>query len=206
MERRKRRSWRILLFAVGTGLAAGVIYYAAMTLLNTPTRLESFAPLALLPTDDPAATPLPPTATPVGEFPMLSIPTVGVSAPIVQLQIVDNTWSIFGLGMDVGHLIGTSPLMGRGNIVLVGHVEMADGSPGVFATLSNMKLGERIFVSWKGEKREYNLSTIRSVSPDDVSVLYPSSREQLTLITCSDYDFISNTYLTRVVAVAPRVG
>lgn len=205
MDRRKRRSWKLLIFAAVTGLTAGIIYYAAMTLLSAPTRLETLAPLALLPTIDPASTPQP---TPVNDTarPVLSIPTVGVSAPIIQLQIVDDTWGIFGLGMDVGHLIGTSPLMGEGNIVLVGHVEMADGGPGVFAGVRNMKVGERIFVDWHGEQREYSLSMVREVSPDDVSVLYPTAWEQLTLITCSDYDFFSNRYLQRVVAIAPRVS
>ncbi len=110
------------------------------------------------------------------------------------------------LGMNVGHLIGTAPLMSTGNIVLVGHVELADGRPGIFAGLKDVTNGELILLKWHGEQRAYSVSTVKSVAPDDVSVLYPTEQEQLTLITCGDYDFFSNTYRERIVVVAPRVS
>lgn len=46
------------------------------------------------------------------------------------------------------------------------------------------------------------MNNIRSTEPDDLSVLYPSAQNMLTLITCDNYDFVSNTYLTRTIVTA----
>lgn len=205
MNRPKRRSWKIWVFTLVLGLTGGIIYYAVMSMSAKPT---TFTPLIDLPTDSapPLAVPAPTTgSSSPADVPRLSIPTVGVSGLIVQLPITGNSWAVYGLGMNIGHLVGTSPLFGQGNTVLVGHVEMADGSAGIFSGIRNMKAGEPILLDWHGVQREYGVSSISTVSPDDVSVLYPSDKEQLTLITCSDYDFLANTYLQRVVVVAERV-
>jgi LPXTG-site transpeptidase (sortase) family protein len=198
----QRISWRLLVFAALIGIVVGGGYYLVMRERSRATPFVPFisSPIEVLPTSQPTPVPL------NADYPRVSIPTAGVSALIVQLPIVGNTWDIYGLGRNAGHLIGTSPLMGTGNTVLVGHVEMADGSPGIFASIQNMRVGEPIILNWHGEQREYGVTAIRTVSPDDVSVLYPTDHEQLTLITCSDYDFFSNTYLQRVVLVATRAA
>jgi LPXTG-site transpeptidase (sortase) family protein len=211
MNRSKRRPWRLLILVVFTGVLVGVGYAVFMTLWGR-TDPNASAPILLLPTDVATAAPgrggqiVPTLDVASGDFPRLTIPTAGISALVIQLQIVGNTWGVYGLGMNVGHLVGTSPLMGTGNTVLVGHVEMSDGSPGVFAGIKNVKPGEQISLQWHGERRDYSVSTIRVVKPDDVSVLYPSDSEQLTLITCDDYNFFSNSYLNRVVVTAPRIN
>ena len=204
MRQRKRISWRLLLVTALIGIGVGGGYYFVMRGQSKPEPFVSLLPTSAA--DSP--TQAPPQAAPAAlgeDYPRFSIPTAGISTLIVQLQIVDNSWGVFGLGSNVGHLVGTAPLMGTGNIVLVGHVEMADGSPGVFAGINSLSAGQRIFVNWRGEQREYDVSSVQTTNPDDVSVLYPTDQEQLTLITCSDYDFFRNTYLQRVVVVAPRV-
>lgn len=195
----------MLLWVMLIGISIGGVFYVVMREQSKPIEIVSFS---LIPTNDGKVTSQPgSTATRLFDpaYPRLSIPTRGVSAPIVELGIVDGTWNTYGLGSNVGHLIGTSPLMEMGNIGLAGHVEMADGSPGVFADIENMQIGERIFVIWRGEERAYDVSTIQTVNPRDVSVLYSTNTEQLTLITCSDYDLLQDTYLQRVVVVAARV-
>ncbi len=192
------------------GLAAGIIYSVAMTLWVNSNKVNSFAPVILLPTENPtqvaAAVPAP-TQDVVGSvYPQFLIPAAGISQLIIQLPRSGDSWAVNDLGMNVGHLIGTAPLMTTGNIVLVGHVELSDGRPGIFAGLKDVTSGELILLKWHGEQRAYSVSTVKSVSPSDVSVLYPTVREQLTLITCGDYDFFSSTYRERVVVVAPRVS
>ncbi len=196
------------MFVVIGGLVAGIGYAVVMTVVGRPPDPNVAAPILLPPTDVSArGGQLMPTLDAAGaDYPRITIPTAGISALVVQLQVVGNTWGVFGLGMNVGHLVGTSPLMGAGNTVLVGHVEMSDGSPGVFAGIKNIKPGEQISLTWRGEKRVYNVSTIRIVKPDDVRVLYPTDNEQLTLITCDDYNLLSNSYLQRVVITAPRAA
>ena len=48
-------------------------------------------------------------------------------------------------------------------------------------------------------------SRTRTVAPDDMSVLYPTAEDRLTLITCDSFDYLSFTYLERIVAIAERV-
>ncbi len=192
------------------GLAAGIIYSVAMTLWVNSTKVNNFAPVILLPTENPtevaAAAPVA-TQDVVGSvYPQFLIPAAGISQLIIQLPLSGDSWAVKDLGMNVGHLIGTAPLMSTGNIVLVGHVELADGRPGIFAGLKDVTTGELILLKWHGEQRAYSVSAVKSVPPDDVSVLYPTEQEQLTLITCGDYDFFSNTYRERVVVIAPRVS
>jgi LPXTG-site transpeptidase (sortase) family protein len=106
----------------------------------------------------------------------------------------------------VGHLQGTAWVSDRGNIGLAGHVELSDGRPGVFAHLQNLTTGNEVFLTLPDDtQRIYAVQTVRTVAPDDLSVLYPSSEDRLTLITCDNFDYLSFTYLERIVAVAERV-
>jgi len=47
---------------------------------------------------------------------------------------------------------------------------------------------------------------VRQVEPDDLTPLYPSTTEQLTLITCGSYNFFSDEYEIRTVVVAERLS
>lgn len=132
------------------------------------------------------------------------IPSVGVSAPIITAILRDNTWDISQLGTKVGYLQGT-PWLGSGsNTVLSGHVEMSDGRTGVFATLDEMQVGDLITITDNGVAYTYIVREMRYVEPTDLTPLYPSTTDQLTLITCSDYNFFSDVYETRLVVFADR--
>jgi sortase (surface protein transpeptidase) len=43
-------------------------------------------------------------------------------------------------------------------------------------------------------------------TPDDLTVLYPTTDERLTLITCDSYDFLQDAYLERMVVIADRIA
>ena len=126
------------------------------------------------------------------------IPSAGVLSPIVRIYLDGTSWDVDGLGMNVGHLEGTSWLdRGPGNIVLSAHVEMRDGRAGAFAFI-----GDLVILKQGNEERHYAVTEIRNVAPDDLSVVYPTTSERLTLITCDGYDFLQNAYTERTVVIA----
>ncbi|MEO0561063.1 MAG: sortase [Chloroflexota bacterium] len=134
------------------------------------------------------------------------IPSVGVSAPVITSIIRDGTWDVSQLGTNVGYLQGTSWLGDLGNIVLSGHVEMSDGRTGVFASLDEIAVGDVVLLTENGANYQYQVQDIKYVDPTDLSVVSQTSDETLTLITCSDYNFLQNTYDTRLVVVAKRMA
>ncbi len=133
-------------------------------------------------------------------------PTAGINTTVIQSYLDGTSWDIADLGTYAGHLQGTAWMDEPGNIVLAGHVEMGDGRKGIFARIEDLKIGDPLILSQDSERHIYSVKQVLKVDPDDLSVLYPSSSEQLTLVTCSNYDFIQDVYHERYVVVADRVS
>ena len=137
----------------------------------------------------------------------LFIPNNAVIAPIVETYLDGTSWDVSQLGTNVGHLQGTSWVnSGPGNIVLSAHVEMRDGNAGPFARIGDLQIGDRVFLNHGDEQWQYAVVEIKNVEPTDLTPLYPSQNELLTLITCDSYDFFRNTYQERTVVVAERIS
>lgn len=135
----------------------------------------------------------------------LFIPSAGIYAPIVQTYLDGVSWDVSQLGTNVGHLQGTAWIDTPGNVVLSGHVELSDGRQGVFANLNEVAVGDIIVIVMNGDEWRYIITEIGSTTPQDLQPIYPTSEPRLTLITCEDYDFISNSYLERTIIVAERI-
>lgn len=208
---------RTLLTIIIWGVVLG-IGFLVYTEFFASTPEPTSEPVSMLATDTPTpiATPrdLPTAAaTPIGNLfgqspddnTEIFIPSVGIYAPVITSFLRDGTWDVGNLGMNVGYLQGTSWLDESGNVVLSGHVEMADGRQGIFSTLDEVQIGESIVVTNNGEQHTYTVRELRYVEPDDISVLYDHDNDTLTLITCSDYNFFNDTYETRLVVVADKV-
>jgi LPXTG-site transpeptidase (sortase) family protein len=199
-RRRSSSLWSFVLVIILGGIA-GIFY-----LLNdnppqlsppvTPTVAAS-APIEVLPT---LAIP-----TAVPEQATLLIPKAGVAAPIINIFLDGVSWDVSLLGKNIGHLQGTATFDQPGNIGLVGHVEMADGGRGIFTNLGELTVGDLIVYRRGSDERFYTVRSVSKTAPDDMTVLYPSTQEQLTLITCDQYDLLTNSYLERIVVVADRV-
>lgn len=136
----------------------------------------------------------------------LFIPSAGIYSTIVQAYLDGTSWDVSRLGANVGHLQGTSWVADGGNVVLSGHVELADGRKGVFANLGVLQLGDVIEIASEGYRYRYIVTEISSTTPDDLTPIIPTANDRLTLITCDDYSVISNSYAERTIIVAEKLG
>lgn len=136
----------------------------------------------------------------------ISIPALNVNNAVARFPLNGVSWNIDPWFTGVGHLEGTGWFDQGGNIAIGGHSWMPDRTPGIFVALHTLKPGDTITVSHAGGDRQYTVTRVTSVPVNDLSVLYPVSGEQLTLITCdgASYDPNSNLYHRRVIVVAER--
>ncbi|MEZ4671405.1 MAG: sortase [Anaerolineae bacterium] len=165
---------------------------------STPATVPTNAP-TLEPT-----TPALPTATPIVKANLIA-PTAGINAQVVDVYMDGVSWDVNSLGEKVGHLEGTAWFGQQGNIALAGHVELRDGRPGIFARIDEVREGDPIILQLDKTEQHYSVTQIMRVAPDDLTPLYPTNEDKITLITCDQYDFLQNSYLERVVVVAVRV-
>jgi len=183
---------------LGIILGLAVVAYAYW---NAATQANPAAPAAL------SSTPTIPgvTAIPGPEPIKLLVPTANIDTPIVEIYLSGTSWDVSGLGMNAGHLHGTAWIEAPGNIVLAGHVEMGDGQRGVFARLTDVQINDSVFLYQGTARRRYVVTRVQTVAPEDLSVLYPTESDRLTLITCLSYDFVQDAYQERLVVIADRV-
>jgi len=166
---------------------------------STPNPTVTSTPT---PSPSPTSTRTPtPTHTPAveGLATRLVIPKLDLDQSVLLSPFVNETWQVSHLDHKIGHLEGTAAPGSNSNIVLAGHVTMADGSLGPFANLSNLALGDIVTV-YEGEKQfHYIIDGIQIVDRAAVEVLYPSEAGQVTLITCNNWDRESGRYSHRLV-------
>lgn len=213
-RRRSNTSFRSLLTLILLGMIGGIAFliYDGLRTSNTTS-----IPPRVQPTDNPTRVvvqvstdiPLPtstPTAAPVPETLSLLIPSLAINAPVIDVYLVDGIWDVSLLGANVGHLQGTARVGEAGNVVLSGHVELRDGTKGVFGFLDQANIGDRIIVRRGNIQYQYVVTDVYVTTPDDLTPVYPTSTPRLTLITCGNYDFFSNQYLERTIVVAEPIG
>jgi LPXTG-site transpeptidase (sortase) family protein len=140
--------------------------------------------------------------------PRLAVPALDINAPLTRFPLGDGSWAIDPWEARPGHFVYTAWLDEPGNMVVGGHVEYPDGGRGVFADLSALKIGNSVQMRVGARTWTYRVVEIRTVAHDDLSVLYPSERPRLTLITCDEPSFDPSTglYDQRLVVVAEQVA
>jgi LPXTG-site transpeptidase (sortase) family protein len=195
------------------GVVLGIVFFSldndqpASAVKLTQSAPIVTAPPKFVPTRE-ATQPAPVIATPDAppEPTTVFIPTVGVHTSIIEAYLDGTSWDVTHLGTNAGHLQGTSSFEQPGNVVLAGHVELSDGRRGVFARIGEVSVGDPIIVEQGDEDRHYIVRAVQTTSADDLSVLYPTTNDQLTLITCDSYDFLQDVYLERIVVIAERIA
>jgi sortase A len=137
----------------------------------------------------------------------LVIPEADIAAFIVDIPLNNvGSWDMTGVERNVGHLQGTAWINAPGNIALAGHLETEEGTPGVFAHLEELTAGDVIMLILPdGTRRSYRVEAISTTATDDLTPIYPTLEDRLTLITCYTFDAVSSIYLERLVVSAVRV-
>jgi sortase A len=117
---------------------------------------------------------------PLGVAGKLDAPSVGLS-----VFVVDND-DYASLALGPGHVAGSAPIGAFGNAVIAGHRDMA------FRALRDIKVGAEVRIR-SSETFIYKVSSIRIVSPEDISVLSSAPGEaKLTLITCYPFHYVGD--------------
>ncbi len=103
---------------------------------------------------------------------------INVDWPIVQ----GDSWSELKQG--IGHRVGSANPGERGNLILSGHNDVY-GEP--FRDLEKLEVGQEVLVYAGSNAFRYVVKAKRVVAPSDLTVLAPSSKPMITLITCTPY-------------------
>lgn len=148
------------------------------------------------------------TTMPAKESVTLSIPAINVSTPVIYDETsFDNGKIQKALEKGVVHY-GTTALPGTaGNIVVVGHSSGQPWTPGdykfVFTLLDKLKPGDRILLDYQGERYTFRVSGSLVVTPDDLQSVQPTTKPQLTLITCTPVGTNKNRLIVTADQVSP---
>jgi LPXTG-site transpeptidase (sortase) family protein len=194
------------------GLVIVMASVVAFTVYQQANRIAAPSPTVAPPTNPAiaaSASATPQTAQ--GASPVrlrIVSPKASLSTTITPLYITPDgqNWDLTYLDNFAGHLEGTPEIGQGGNFVLAGHVELKDGRPGPFANVGKLVVGDEIMIYSETPDQpflvRYKVTEVKSVEPTDIAVMRNRGYEELTLITCADWDQPSEQYLTRVIVHA----
>jgi LPXTG-site transpeptidase (sortase) family protein len=125
---------------------------------------------------------------------LLSIPRINMSVAVVEGD------DAHALRLAVGHLPDTPLPWQEGNAAFAGHRD------GFFNPLQNVRRGDEITLTTPRATLRYRVSMTEIVEPDDLSVLGPTGRADLTLITCYPFGYFGpapQRFIVQAVKLAP---
>jgi sortase A len=124
---------------------------------------------------------------------ILRIPRIGLEVPV--LEGTDE----LTLNRALGHIEDTALPGVDGNIGIAGHRD------GFFRALMNVVPGDAIEVEALHSTEQYTIERTWIVTPDDVSVLDPTTEPSVTLVTCYPFYFVGSAP-QRFIVRAVRTG
>jgi hypothetical protein len=196
------------LLAAGAGMAGLVVAHAS----SAPSvRLAARPSPVAVPS---GRTVLPVSLSAVAQAPKpvwLTIPAIGVKAPIVTLGLNRNgTLQVPSTTTVVGWYTNSPRPGATGSAVIAGHVDSRSG-PGVFFWLRTMRPGERIYVRRAdGTLAVFTVTAVRTYAKarfPTATVYGPVPDAELRLITCGGtFDYARGSYLSNVVVYARLSG
>jgi sortase A len=116
------------------------------------------------------------------------VPSAGIDASIDEVGIVeqDGATSWQTAWRAAGHHIDSALPGNPGNVVLTGHVAVADSQNlAVFRDLDRVAIGDIVEVHSGQAIYRYRIDTVLRVSPDATDVLGSDHVSRVTLITCT---------------------
>lgn len=145
------------------------------------------------------------TAQPVAqEIRRVVAATIDLDAPVVLSKVENGEWQV--PKFVAGHLEGTAMPGSGSNVVLSGHVQSLT-SGNVFARIDELESGDEIVLRTDVGQLTYRIVGKSVVRNDDLSVVQPTEREELTLITCTGtFNPLTQDYSHRIVVWAERLG
>jgi len=135
----------------------------------------------------------------------LEIPALHLRMPIVGVPAGSDGWDLTWLSNQAGYLEGTTYPTQVGTTGLTGHVYLADGTPGPFVHLGDLRWGDQVIIHANGQRYIYEMRTSRVVLPNDLSIFANDGYTWLTLLTCKDYLPALKTYDYRLAVRAVLV-
>jgi LPXTG-site transpeptidase (sortase) family protein len=129
----------------------------------------------------------------------LEIPSLGVEATIVG---VPEGWDVSWLGNNAGWLAGTAFPTWAGNTAITAHVYGADGLPGPFIGLHELRWGDEITIHAWGQRYTYEVRQNFLTRPTSRYPLQHEEYDWVTLLTCERYDEALGAYAYRRVVRA----
>lgn len=133
-------------------------------------------------------------AVDVKNFPTkILIPSLSIDLPVKEAKVVNGYWEVFDDKAAWGEGSGIPGQIG--NQVIFAHAR-----EGLFLPLKDIKTGMKIYVFTSGSWFSYEVKEVKSVYPNEVSVIAPTKDETLTLYTCTGFKDTK-----RLIVVAKRV-
>ncbi|HZS88230.1 MAG TPA: sortase [Chloroflexota bacterium] len=145
----------------------------------------------------------PSTPTPNPNVPtaMLSIPRLGIHAPVYDRGIDATGQLPIAHGYSVTHYLFSAPLGGVGNYVIYGHDDI-EGS--IFRYLPNLQIGDFIYLTSGARRVTYQVTRSFVVTPDQVWVMKPTSTATLTAISCVPYGIDTHRIIVKAKLVSEQ--
>ncbi len=110
----------------------------------------------------------------------LIIPKIGVDIPIVDSQNAS-----FALNRGAWRMPETSTPPAGGNMAIAGHrFKYLPPNNTTFYLLDKLEVGNGLTIIWSGQVYDYRVIDNKIVPPTEVSVLSPTEKTVVTLITC----------------------
>ena len=196
-------------------LGAGLVAAAAGAAGLVMAHASSASPVRLAARPSPVAIPAgraiaPVSLSAVQQTPKpvwLTIPAIGVKAPIVNLGLNRNGTLQVPSSTTVAGWYTNSPRPGAtGSAIIAGHVDSRSG-PGVFFWLRTVRPGERIYVRRAdGTLAVFTVTAVQMYAKNHfpTAMVYgPVPDAELRLITCGGtFDYARGSYLSNVVVYA----
>ena len=127
-----------------------------------------------------------------GVMAYVDIPQIGVYLPVQHGTGAET------LEKSVGHVVGTSLPVGGSSThaVLSAHSGMASAK--LFSDIDQLELGDKFFVHVLGDTLAYEVDSINTVVPTDMSLLQiEEGKDLVTLVTCTPFGINTHRLLVR---------
>ena len=200
-------------FAVGLmAIVAGAVgllltWHSTPALQPPPIGVAALpAPMGPIVAPPQSARPVP-IARPV----LLTIPLIGVRTRLITLGLTAGDVLQVPSSTAVAGWYTGGPRPGAvGSAIIVGHIDSLTG-PGVFYRLSELRVGDRVYVQRAdGTTAEFRVTAVRSYPKDQFptdTVYGPAPDAELRLITCGGaFDAATGHYLSNTVVYTTEVS